>query len=142
MSEILVKKELTARPRDLGAVACASCPFAELGCPKQGTGDCPPPEVIEAKQAAALFNNKDVNTIWATEGGFEGVLEKPKENLRNIASMSSIVASPQTVKRPINKPIPKIEKPKQIVAPKPPKQRGQLFGEFVASLLLPTRKPS
>lgn len=137
MSEVVLKKELAQpvpRPRELGAVACAGCPFAQLGCPKEGTGDCPPPQVAEAKQAATLLEDDRFGRVWATEGGYQGVLEKPKE-----LGVKPVML-PAAEKKPVVQPAARIERPKQVVAPKPPVRRGQSVGEFVAALLLPTAK--
>lgn len=136
MSELLLNKERNrpvVRPRELGAVACAGCPFAELGCPKQGSGDCPPPEVIEAKQAAPLLEDDRFSTVWATEGGYEGILQKPKERLK-------IEPIPITVPTVNRAPAPKLERPQQSVTPIKPVRRGQPLAEFIAELLLPTPK--
>lgn len=136
MSELLLEDKPVIRPRELGAVACAGCPFAQLGCPKQGTGDCPPPQVVESKVAAALLDDDSAGQVWASSGGsyFATVtpppMTKPKEQtLGDVHSIHiergqvSVVRSGNATRRE-----------------RIPKLKGASLGEFAATLLLSARR--
>lgn len=135
MNEVLIKKELVARPRELGAVACAGCPFAELGCPKQGTGECPPPEVVEAKQVRVLLEDDRFDTVWATNDGFQAVRRKPSEG----GAILSLQPPTGDRRRQATTKTERHSQPER-QKPRPARKRGQSVGEFVATLLLPGQK--
>lgn len=136
MSEILLEDKPVARPRDLGVVACAGCPFAQLGCPSRDTGDCPPPRVVESKVAAVLLEDDSAGQVWASPRGsyFATVtppsMTKPKEQtLRDVQSIHiergqvSVVQSGNVTRRE-----------------RIPKLKGASLGEFAATLLLSAKR--
>lgn len=136
MNEVLLEDKPVARPRELGAVACAGCPFAQLGCPRQGTGDCPPPQYIESKVAAVLLEDDSVRQVWASPGGgyfaplVPPPMTKPKEQtLGDVQSIHiergqvSVVQSGNVTRRE-----------------RIPKLKGASLGEFAATLLLSAKR--
>ena len=135
MSELLLQKELLAKPRELGAAACAGCAFAQLGCPKQGSGDCPPPQVIESKLATTLLNDDAASEVWATPNGtFRATISpltepKPKEALSAIQSIHIEQGRIVIVKTD-----------KSTKNERAPKLKGQPLGDFAASVLLSAKR--
>lgn len=108
MSELISTKEKIVRSRDVvvpmaaRAIAlCEGCPMAKF-CKVEGTGDCPPPEVLESAAAdytPVSYKNQlmddSVNTVMANL--------KPKP----IIKPPQKPVAPKPVKKPVqNKPRP------------------------------------
>lgn len=137
MSELLRGNERTLAAglrQGLGVAACAGCPFAELGCPSKGTGDCPPPEVIESKQATPLLENDDADEVWAgADGGFYG-LRKPKEQFaKQVAGIEPVLQIPRGG-------LVTIPKGEAVRAKRQPRQLTRPFGDLAVGILLPAKK--
>lgn len=136
MSEVLLEDKLVARPRELGAVACAGCPFAQLGCPKQGTGDCPPPQYVESRVAAVLLDDDSADRVWASqEGNYYAsikplVTKKPKEQVLDDIQSIRIEQGRVSI----------VRNQKATQSERIPKLKGRSLGEFAAALLLSAKR--
>lgn len=137
MSEIAVKtieRPIKLPTQELGAVACAGCPFVQLGCPKAGSGDCPPPAVIESKSARALLEDDSISNVQAGGDTYYGVPIKREQPTAPPAEKPKVVkVAPQPeIKKPFPKK-PEIKRPKR-------QSVFEALAEMALSLLLPVPK--